>query len=180
MKYLDKKNLFIREKKDEFDFEYNEDVIFNSDKYDKEEITNYKTREKFIYKELVFCTDNKGGGYLYPPELYGSNKVIEEYRIENWIFDKDRRTKDINNESFQDNTIEWIRNATTLMNNLGTIVNEAGHLINTTTEVLTNAANSISRNKEPINRNVVNSNINTNQNNVNYNNNHGIKATITK
>ena len=163
MKYLDKKNLFIRERKDEFDFEYNEDVIFNSDKYDKEEITNYKTREKFIYKELVFCTDNKGGGYLYPPELYGSNKVIEEYRIENWIFDKDRRTKDINNESFQDNTIEWIRNATTLMNNLGTI-----------------AANSISRNKEPINRNVVNSNINTNQNNVSYNNNNNIKATITK
>ena len=84
MKYLDKKNLFIRERKEQFDFEYNEDVIFNSDRYDKEEITNYKTRESFIYKELVFCVDNKGGGYLYPPELYGSNKVIEEYRIDGY------------------------------------------------------------------------------------------------
>lgn len=150
MKYLDKKNLFIRERKGEYDFEYNEDVIFNSDRYDKEEITNYKTREKFIYKELVFCVDNKGGGYLYPPELYGSNKVIEEYRIENWIFNNDRRTKEINAETFQDNTIEWIRNATNLINNLGQVVNEAGTLINATSEVLTNAANVISRNREPL------------------------------
>lgn len=175
MKYLDKKNLFIRERKDEFDFEYNEDVIFNSDKYDKDEITNYKTRESFIYKELVFCIDNKGGGYLYPPELYGSNKVIEEYRIENWIFNKDRRTREINNESFQDNTIEWIRNATNMMNNLGVLVNEAGTLINTTTEVLNNAANAISRNKEPINNNLIQNN---NTSNLNINNN--MKTTINK
>lgn len=175
MKYLDKKNLFIRERKDEFDFEYNEDVIFNSDKYDKEEISNYKTRESFIYKELVFCVDNKGGGYLYPPELYGSNKVIEEYRIENWIFNKDRRTREINNESFQDNTIEWIRNATNMMNNLGVLVNEAGTLINTTTEVLNNAANAISRNKEPINNNLIQNN---NSSNLNISNN--MKTTINK
>lgn len=175
MKYLDKKNLFIRERKDEFDFEYNEDVIFNSDKYDKEEISNYKTRESFIYKELVFCIDNKGGGYLYPPELYGSNKVIEEYRIENWIFNKDRRTREINNESFQDNTIEWIRNATNMMNNLGVLVNEAGTLINTTTEVLNNAANAISRNKEPLNNNLIQNN---NSSNLNINNN--MKTTINK
>lgn len=175
MKYLDKKNLFIRERKDEFDFEYNEDVIFNSDKYDKDEITNYKTRESFIYKELVFCIDNKGGGYLYPPELYGSNKVIEEYRIENWIFNKDRRTREINNESFQDNTIEWIRNATNMMNNLGVLVNEAGTLINTTTEVLNNAANAISRNKEPLNNNLIQNN---NSSNLNINNN--MKTTINK
>lgn len=175
MKYLDKKNLFIRERKDEFDFEYNEDVIFNSDKYDKDEITNYKTRESFIYKELVFCIDNKGGGYLYPPELYGSNKVIEEYRIENWIFNKDRRTREINNESFQDNTIEWIRNATNMMNNLGVLVNEAGTLINTTTGVLNNAANAISRNKEPINNNLIQNN---NSSNLNISNN--MKTTINK
>lgn len=175
MKYLDKKNLFIRERKDEFDFEYNEDVIFNSDKYDKEEISNYKTRESFIYKELVFCIDNKGGGYLYPPELYGSNKVIEEYRIENWIFNKDRRTREINNESFQDNTIEWIRNATNMMNNLGVLVNEAGTLINTTTEVLNNAANAISKNKEPINNNLIQNN---NSSNLNINN--SMKTTINK
>lgn len=175
MKYLDKKNLFIRERKDEFDFEYNEDVIFNSDKYDKDEITNYKTRESFIYKELVFCIDNKGGGYLYPPELYGSNKVIEEYRIENWIFNKDRRTREINNESFQDNTIEWIRNATNMMNNLGVLVNEAGTLINTTTEVLNNAANAISRNKEPLNNNLIQNN---NSSNLNISNN--MKTTINK
>lgn len=175
MKYLDKKNLFIRERKEQFDFEYNEDVIFNSDRYDKEEITNYKTRESFIYKELVFCVDNKGGGYLYPPELYGSNKVIEEYRIENWIFNSDRRTRELNNESFQDNTIEWIRNATTMMNNLGSIINEAGVLINTTSDVLTNAANSISRNREPLVRNNIQQQLPQNNNTINHS-----KANIVK
>ncbi len=117
MKFVDKKNLLIRERneKGEFDFEYNPNVIFNSDKYADYEVVNIKTKEKLLYKDLVLAISNKDGGYFYPPEMYGTTKVISEYKVKNWLFVNDSRSQAIQDSDFKENVIQFMEYITTLL-----------------------------------------------------------------
>jgi hypothetical protein len=141
MNFKDKNNLMIRQNSTtgEYDFEYNQDVIFNSERYNEYELINELTKERFLYKELVLALDDKNRVYFYPPELYGSNKTLKDYRIEHWLFMNDRRSNTVLNSGFQDNVISWMKNATETINKFGQIMNEAGSVINVSTEALNNA-----------------------------------------
>ena len=141
MQFKDKQNLVIRlnNSTGEYDFEYNPDIIFNGEKYNEQELINELTKERFLYKELVLGMDDKNRVYFYPPELYGSNKTLKDYRIEHWLFLDDRRYSTILNSGFQHDVITWMKSATETINKFGQIINEAGSVINVSTEALNNA-----------------------------------------
>lgn len=129
MKFVDKKNLLIRElNKDYYDFEYSDEIIFDSKRYDDLEIINTETKEVFPYKELLLAISNKGLAYFYPPELFGTVKVIEEYALDKWIFTKDVRAKQLSDNSFQESVITFMKTTTDLLSKLGTMAVEAGNV----------------------------------------------------
>lgn len=140
MKNLDKKNMMISERnKGQYDFEYSEEIIFNSERFDNMEIMNLHTRERRPYKELNLNVDNKGNLYFYPPEMFGSSKAVKEYAVTNWVFVDDVRNKESLNADFKDGVVNWMQNATDTMYKLGVIASEAGRLISSTTEAMNNA-----------------------------------------
>lgn len=157
MQFKDKQNLVIRQNQSgEYDFEYNGDIIFNSERFNDLELINELTKERFLYKELVLALDDKNRIYFYPPELYGSNKTLKDYRLDHWLFLDDRRSKILMNAGFQNDVIAWMKNATDTINKFGQIINEAGSVINVSTEALNNAMSIVNGSNSGLQNNVYN------------------------
>ena len=137
MKFLEKKNLLIvKIGNDEYDFDYREDVVFDSKNFDDIEMINNKTKEKFVYRDLVFALSNKGVGYLYPPEMYGTTKVIDDYKVNNWLFSVDRRAAAVADESFKENVTKWMAQVTSVLELLGKSAQEVGAATTTAAQVM--------------------------------------------
>lgn len=133
MKYIEKKNLLIRENNGSYDFEYSDEITFDSRRFDDLEIANSKTKEVLKYNDLVLAISTKDVLYFYPPELYGTTKVINDYNIENWIFKADKRSKAIEDKDFRENMLKWANQTTTMLNRIGKIVTETGQFMQNST-----------------------------------------------
>lgn len=170
MKFLDKKNLFIQEnnEKGTYDFVYNPDIIMSSDKYDDIDLVNIVTKERIPYKEILLTTSNNGKAfYFYPPELYGTSKVINDYSISQWLFAYDSRLNNVNIEDFRAGMTDFTGKITEAITRMGEIANEFSNLAR-------NTSDSLRIIQETFNRGNSGYNIKPQQNTTNYTTHNGI------
>lgn len=173
MKTVNKENLLIQKnERGEINFTYSEQLKFSSTEFDEQELINVETKEKFKYKDIILYFSSKEV-YFYPPELFGTKKVIEDYKINNWYFVSDPRARKVTDASFKSDAANWIEKVNNYIDQSSTAIAEYAKIAATGAAIVAEATDYFRREYGRPAANISGGDINTGKTGqavVNYNN----------
>lgn len=93
LKDLNKENILIeRESDGTLSMQYNQRIRYDYTDFENTKLVNLVTGEELSYADLVPKYSEKTGDvFLYPFELVGNNRVIQDYNANNWVLSTDSR-----------------------------------------------------------------------------------------